>query len=122
MAPAAGQRTLNLVPLQVPLDEWPVALPVPLLVDEPGERRLQLDSDLVPRSPPELTGLTVAHRSVSRRAVELERVPDLEQRPRSFLEADDARELDDVDAHLEELVDNVARRPEDVNRGFCDAL
>ena len=47
---------------------------------------------------------------------ELECVPDVQQRPGSLLEADDGRELEDVDADLEELVDDFARRPEDARR------
>ena len=133
---APGQRTLDLVPLQVPLDERPVALPgqepvhLPVRLDEPGERRLELDPDLVP-------GLRdlLPDRQQHRRAPlsqpqarepvdvdELEGVPDVEQRPGSLLEADDGRELEDVDADLEELVDNLARCAEYVDRRFCDAL
>ena len=111
---APGQRTLDLVPLQVPLDERPVALPVQepmhLLVrlDEPGERRPQLNPDLVPglrdllpdrqqhgRAP---LGETQARESVD--VDELKGVPDVEQRPGSLLEADDGRELEDIDANL----------------------
>ena len=53
---------------------------------------------------------------------ELEGVPDVEQRPGSLLEADDGRELEDVDADLKELVDDLARCAEYVDRRFRDAL
>ena len=53
---------------------------------------------------------------------ELEGVPDVEQRPGSLLEADDGRKLEDVDADLEELVDDLARRPKHVDGRFRDAL
>ena len=53
---------------------------------------------------------------------ELEGVPDVEQRPGGLLEADDGCELEDVDADLEELVDDLAHCAEYVHRRFCDAL
>ena len=135
-AVAPGQRTLDLVPLQVPLDERPVALPgqepVHLLVrlDEPGERRLELDPDLVPGLCDLLPdrqqhGRAPLSQPQAREPVdvdELEGVPDIEQRPCSLLEADDGRELEDVDADLEEFVDDLARCAEYVDRRFRDAL
>ena len=53
---------------------------------------------------------------------ELEGVPDVEQRPGSLLEADDGRKLEDIDANLEELVDDLACCAEYVDGGFRDAL